>query len=73
MTGTTPVETRIMDLWDCGKSIEQIARELRIRRKQAATIIGQYHDHGERTRADRAMIAGSAALLAAMTQARLAA
>lgn len=73
MSGCTPVETKIMDLWDQGRSIEQIARHLRIRRKQAATVVGQYHDHGERTRAERAMIAGSAQLLAAMNQARMAA
>lgn len=69
----TPVENQIMDLWDQGRSIEQIARSLQITRKRAALIVGTYYDQGERTRAERAMIAGSAKLLAAMNQARMAA
>lgn len=73
MSGYTCLETRFMDLWDQGYSIEKIARWLRISRDQARRVLCQYYDNGDRTRNERAMIAGSAKLLAAMNQARMAA
>ena len=66
-------ERHIMDLWDAGRSIEQIARQLQHPRRSIRDVITNFHDAGEASADRRAMIAFSAALLDALTQARIAA
>ena len=69
--GLTPRELEIMDRWDAGRSIRQIAKELG-RDVEAVRKLVIYYDGAAEQRMNRgAMAASSAALLSALQRARV--
>ena len=70
--GLTPNERAIMDRWDAGQSIRQIARELGRDYDRVRNLIVYYHGRAEYRNERNAMAACSAALLAAIRQAKMA-
>lgn len=64
----TPQENRIMDLWDGGLSIKQIAAQTGLRKKTVETTVSYYHGRAEQRLQEASIRAGSAALLAAIQQ-----
>ena len=64
----TPQENRIMDLWDGGLSINQIADQTGIRLHKVQNTIAYYHGRAEQRVQEASIRAGSAALLAAIQQ-----
>ena len=61
---------RVMDLWDSGRSIEQIAQMVGKPRGQVKIIVSTYDGSADRRVHRASMCAGSAALLAAIQQVR---
>lgn len=70
MAGLTPAEALIMDLWDAGKSKQQIQRELRVPQRRLKSVINYYHADDELRLDNGRIAAGSHALAAAIHQAR---
>lgn len=70
ITGTHSLETRIMDLWEQGRSKQQIALELGLPLASVNRVFGYMIDTGEGRRHRDSMIAGSVQLAAAINQAR---
>ncbi len=66
----TPQENRIMDLWDSGLSISQIAEQTGIGRHKVENTVSYYHGRAEQRLQEASIRAGSAALLAAIQQVR---
>ena len=64
----TPQENRIMDLWDGGLSIKQIAAQTGIRLHKVEHIVSCFSGRNEQRVAEASIRAGSAALLAAIRQ-----
>ena len=69
ITGTAALETGIMDLWEQGRSKQQIARELGLSLVQVNRVFGYMVDAGEHRRYRANMIAGSIALARALHKA----
>lgn len=63
-------ELRIMALWDDGRSVQQIAHQIDVSTKKVTDIVSTYNDPGEHRIHCRHMAAGSAALRAALNNAR---
>ena len=70
--GLTPKERAIMDRWDAGQSMRQIARELGKDYDRVRNLIVYYHGRAEYRNERNAMAACSAALLSAIQQERAA-
>lgn len=66
----TPQETRIMDLWDSGLSIKQIAVQTGIRQHKVENTISYYHGRHEQRVQEASIRKGSMALLAAIAEVR---
>ena len=69
MSGMTPREAQVMDLWDNGHSMEQIAAAGIVSLPRAKAIVSTFTDTEAERHAARNTISGSAALLAAMNAA----
>lgn len=66
----TPQENRIMDLWDGGLSIRQIADQTGIRQHKVENTVSYFSGRADQRIHNAAMRAGSAALAAAIAQVR---
>lgn len=66
----TPQENRIMDLWDGGLSIQQIAAQTGIRQHKVENTVSYYHGRAEQRLQETSIRRGSRALLAAIQQVR---
>jgi DNA-directed RNA polymerase specialized sigma24 family protein len=66
----TPQETRILDLWDGGLSIKQIAAETGIRSKTVENTVSYFHGRHEQRVQEGLIRKGSMDLLAAIRQVR---
>lgn len=70
MAHLTPQETRIMDMWEGGMSMQRIAHRLNLKRRTVSNTVNMY-DAGNLARTERAALtAGSARLFAAIKAAR---
>ena len=65
---TVSNETRILALWDAGRPIPAIARELRLSVNAVRKIVTYYHSDHENRDERRAMIALSQRLAAAIAE-----
>ncbi|WP_298174598.1 hypothetical protein [Novosphingobium sp.] len=70
--GLTPKELAIMDRWDAGKSINQIARELGRPVEQVRKLVIYYDGAADQHMSNRATAAASAQLLHAIQRERAA-
>lgn len=68
-SGLTRTEAAVMDLWDADRGTRAIAAELGLTHFRVANIVGLYASDEKRDQ-DKAVRAGSAALLAALRLAR---
>lgn len=68
--GLTPKEQAIMDRWDAGKTITQIARELDRPVERVRNLVIYYDGAAEHRLHCKATTVGSAALLSALREAR---
>lgn len=68
--GLTPREREIMDRWDAGKTITQIARELGKPVGRVRNLVIYYDGAADHRLHRSATAAGSAALLSALREAR---
>ena len=66
----TPLETRVMDLWDGGMSRPRIAKKLGVAVKDVNKIVTCYHEGNDTKRYVAALVKGSAELAAAIDNAR---
>lgn len=66
----TPQETRIMDLWDGGLSIKQIADQTGIRQHKVENTVSYFHGRHEQRVQEGLIRKGSMNLLAAIKQVR---
>lgn len=66
----TPEESTIMDAWDDGQSMQDIARDLRMPLRKVRKIVSCYHEKGEGSSVGQMMVEGSAKLAAAVNAAR---
>lgn len=66
----TPQETRIMDLWDGGLSIKEIAGQTGIRQRKVENTVSHYCGRADKRVHEASVRKGSAALLAAIQQVR---
>lgn len=70
--GLTPRELAIMDRWDAGKTISQIARELGKPVARVRNTVAYYDGAADHRTHKGAMVAGSEQLLSAIRQERAA-
>ncbi len=63
-TGMTPSEASVMELWDAGKSMEAISRQLGRTKTSVQRVVSTYHC--ETSAEDANVRRGTAALLAAL-------
>lgn len=73
MPGLTPGEERIMDLWDAGRSMQTIARDLGATLQRVRRVVTYYNGDGELAAQNHAMAAACAQLAAAINRERQAA
>ena len=66
MSGLTPQEQAVMDLWDGGADFATIAARLELSVRKTRSIVGTYHDGGEENRERLAMQQSSSNLLDAL-------
>ena len=66
ISGLSPVEQSILDLWDRGFSFGQIAVQLGIKPKRVSHVVSQFNGAGEHLAERQMMANGSADLLSAL-------
>jgi FixJ family two-component response regulator len=64
----TRQESRVLDLWDAGLSMQQIAAQTGIKKGQVERVVTYFDGRSDRRIQEASVRAGSAALLAAIRQ-----